>query len=33
MLSIGTHAPVFTLKNQHYKDVSLDDYKGSRLLI
>ena len=33
MLSIGDKAPVFTLKNQHDKDVSLDDFKGSRLLI
>ncbi|MDC0878824.1 thioredoxin-dependent thiol peroxidase [Candidatus Marinimicrobia bacterium] len=33
MLSIGDKAPAFTLKNQHDKDVSLDDFKGSRLLI
>ena len=33
MLSIGDQAPAFTLKNQNDKDVSLDDFKGSRLLI
>ena len=27
MLSIGDKAPAFTLKNQHDKDVSLDDLK------
>ena len=33
MLSVGDKAPSFTLKNQNDENVSLNDFKGSKLLV
>ena len=33
MLSVGDKAPAFTLQNQNEQNISLKDFKGSRLLI
>ena len=33
MLSVGDKAPSFTLKNQNDENISLNDFKGSKLLV
>ncbi|MAH81125.1 MAG: thioredoxin-dependent thiol peroxidase [Rickettsiales bacterium] len=33
MIAIGKKAPGFTLKDQHDQDISLEDYKGQKVIV